>query len=98
MSSTVLSVLIGQILQPQLFDAVRKFMVHRPCGSLNPHAPCMEDGKCIHGYPKPFQQHTTMDHEGYPLYARPDDGHSYEVVKLRKSGLWEIPECGAELH
>ena len=65
--------------QSHLFEAVKKFMVHGPCGTLDPHAPCMRDGKCIHGYPKPFQQHTTMDHDGYPQYARPDDGRSYEV-------------------
>ena len=62
------------VTQPRLFEAVKKFMVQGPCGILDPHAPCMKDGKCIHGYPKPFQQHTTMDHDGYPLYARPDDG------------------------
>jgi hypothetical protein len=65
------------VTQPQLFEAVKMFMVHGPCGTLNPQAPCMKDGKCIHGYPKPFQQHTTMDHDGYPRYARPDDGRSY---------------------
>ena len=38
--------------QPRLFEAVKKFMVHGPCSALNPHAPCMKDGKCIHGYLK----------------------------------------------
>jgi Helitron helicase-like domain at N-terminus len=40
--------------EPRLFEAVKKFMVHGPCGALDPHAPCMRDGKCIYGYPKPF--------------------------------------------
>ena len=77
--------------QPHLFDAVKKFMVHGPCGTLDPHAPCMRDGKCIHGYPKPFQQHTTMDHDGYPHYARPDDGRSYEVRGFMLDNRWIIP-------
>ena len=77
--------------QPHLFEAVKKFMVHGPCGNLDPHAPCMRDGKCIHGYPKPFQQHTTMDRDGYPQYARPDDGRSYEVRGFMLDNRWIIP-------
>ena len=79
------------VTQPRLFEAVKKFMVHGPCGILDPHAPCMKDGKCIHGYPKPFQQHTTMDHDGYPLYARPDNGRSYEVRGFMLDNRWIIP-------
>ena len=77
--------------QPRLFEAMKKFMVHGPCSALNPHAPCMKDGKCIHGYPKPFQQCTMMDNEGYPLYARPDDGRSYEVRGFMLDNCWIIP-------
>jgi hypothetical protein len=77
--------------QPRLFEAVKKFMVHGPCGILDPHAPCMKDGKCIHGYPKSFQAHTTMDREGYPLYARPDDGRSYQVRGFMVDNRWIIP-------
>jgi Helitron helicase-like domain at N-terminus len=67
------------ITHPHLFEAVKRFMVHGPCGALNPQAPCMKDNKCIHGYPKPFQSHTTMDSDGYPHYMRRDNGRSYEV-------------------
>ena len=52
--------------QPHLFEAIKKFMVHGPCGPLNPNSPCMRDGKCMYGYPKPFQEHTTMNQDGYP--------------------------------
>jgi hypothetical protein len=77
--------------QPLLFQAVKKFMVHGPCGPLNPHAPCMKDGKCIHGYPKSFQERTSMDHEGYPRYARPDNGRAYEVRGFMLDNRWIIP-------
>ena len=76
---------------PQLFEAVKKFMIHGPCGLLNPHAPCMRNGKCIHGYPKPFQPYTTMDHDGYPHYARPDDGRNYEVRGFMVDNRWIVP-------
>jgi hypothetical protein len=79
------------ITHPHLFEKVKKFMVHGPCGTLNPHAPCMKNNKCIHGYPKPFQEHTTMDHDGYPLYARPNNGHSYEVRGFMLDNQWIVP-------
>lgn len=79
------------VTQPHLFENVKKFMVHGPCGTLNPNAPCMRNNKCIHGYPKPFQDHTTMDHEGYPLYARPNDGRSYEVRGVMLDNRWIVP-------
>ena len=36
-------------------------MIHGPCGTLNPKAQCMEDGKCTKHYPKPFVAHTLLD-------------------------------------
>ena len=79
------------ITHPILFDKVKKFMVHGPCGILNPNAPCMENGKCIHGYPKPFQEHTTMDHDGYPHYARPNNGRSHDVRGFMLDNRWIVP-------
>ena len=79
------------ITQPRLFEIVKKVMVHGPCGSLNPHAPCMKDGKCIHGYPKSLQDRTTMDNEGYPHYKRCNDGRCYEVRGFMLDNRWIIP-------
>lgn len=31
---------------PELYELVKKFMVHGPCGQHNPKAYCMIDGKC----------------------------------------------------
>jgi hypothetical protein len=80
-------------MNPELFDAVKKFMVHGPCGHFNPNAPCMKDNKCMYGYPKPFQEQTTMDHDGYPHYARPNDGRSYEVRGFMADNRWIVPFC-----
>ena len=37
-----------------LYDLVSEHMMHGPCGELNPKCPCMEQGLCRCGYPKPL--------------------------------------------
>lgn len=66
--------------EPLLFETVKSTMVHGPCGNFNLSAPCMENGHCTKGYPKAFQDRTTTAEDGYPLYARPDDGRSFPVT------------------
>lgn len=65
--------------EPQLFHTVSSCMVHGPCGDLNLWSPCMENGQCTKGFPKPFQPETNMDGNGYPLYYRPNDNRAYIV-------------------
>ena len=59
--------------QPVLFETVKRCMVHT-CGER-----CLENGKCSKGYPKPFQTHTNVNNEGYPLYCQPQDDQAYNV-------------------
>jgi hypothetical protein len=77
--------------EPLLFETVKKHMVHGPCGAANPNAPCMINGKCSKNYPKPFQQFTTMDGNGYPLYFRPDDGSVHNVRGVPIDNRWIVP-------
>merc|ERR1711867_40045 len=52
-------------------------MIHGPCGNLNPTAPCMKEGKCTKGFPKPFLANTVVDSNStYATYRRrcPADG------------------------
>ncbi|KAI8532731.1 hypothetical protein RHMOL_Rhmol11G0236300 [Rhododendron molle] len=64
---------------PELFETVKSCMVHGPCGVRNPHATCMENGKCTKRYPRAFSETTTMDENGYPIYRRRNDGKVYIV-------------------
>lgn len=77
--------------EPQLFETVKKCMVHGPCGTQNLSSRCMENGKCTKHFPKAFQARTIMDRNGYPQYYRPDDGHSYEVGGHMVNNQFIIP-------
>ena len=73
------------------FVLVQEFMMHGPCGDLDPKCPCMKDGKCSKRFPKTFQDETTFDDDGFPIYRRRDTG-----VKARKGGVdldnrWVVP-------
>ncbi|KAG3019640.1 hypothetical protein PC120_g9774 [Phytophthora cactorum] len=45
-------------------------MMHGPCGSLKPDSPCMKDGRCTKGFPKPLAEVTRGNVDGYPVYRR----------------------------
>ncbi|CAH9113009.1 unnamed protein product, partial [Cuscuta epithymum] len=53
-------------------------MIHGPCGLANPSSPCMQDRKCNKYYPKQFQESTTLDEDGYPIYRRRANGRKIE--------------------
>jgi len=64
--------------QPMLYDVITKSMVHGPCGTIEPKAKCMANGKCTKRYPKEFRETTHYGDDGYPKYARPDNGRTFE--------------------
>lgn len=55
-----------------LFRVVTNNMLHSPCGSADPKAVCMEKGRCSKFFPKPFQDRTVTNEDGYPVYRRRD--------------------------
>jgi len=90
-------------IDKDLFDLVKKHMIHGPCGDLNPNCPCMEEkevnGKkiriCSKGYPKPFQEETVVLENGQALYARPRDKKIVEVFvsgkRFELDNRWVVP-------
>jgi hypothetical protein len=56
------------------FTLVAEHMIHGPCGSDNPNASCMKDGRCSKNYPKKFQEGTVVDDNGFVLYKRRNNG------------------------
>ena len=70
--------------QPELYEKVLKYMVHTPCGAENgnPNAPCLENGKCSKGFPKPFHEATTMTEDAYVRTRRRNTGEEH-IIKLK---------------
>ena len=63
-------------LDPLLYKTVTTCMLHGPCGTAKPKAPCMVDRKCSKHYPKEFIENTVYRENGYPQYARPNNGRT----------------------
>lgn len=76
---------------PELFEIIKKNMVHGPCGVLNPNAPCMIEGKCTSRYPKSFTNNTKTGNDGYPQYKRRsvNDG-GFKTKKFVRNSEMEI--------
>ncbi|XP_074265122.1 uncharacterized protein LOC141587544 [Silene latifolia] len=63
---------------PALYAKLKDCMIHGPCGELNQDAPCMIDGICSKKFPKRFNERTTVDGDGYPVYKRRENGTTIE--------------------
>lgn len=73
---------------PELHQVVSKSMVHGPCGSLNPHSPCMLDGVCTKGYPRAHSHATAENADGYPCYRRRNNGAT--VRKFSRGKMFDL--------
>ncbi|XP_076930385.1 uncharacterized protein LOC143595165, partial [Bidens hawaiensis] len=60
---------------PELYSLVRDHMMHGPCGVANPKCSCMVDNSCSKKFPKKFQNETSVDSNGFPVYRRRDLGN-----------------------
>jgi hypothetical protein len=75
------STTIGQ----ELADIVKTALVHGPYGVICPTAPCMKNiqqGRntvCSKKYPRAFQERTTIQENGYPIYRRRNNGQSFTI-------------------
>ncbi|XP_074277650.1 uncharacterized protein LOC141601280 [Silene latifolia] len=57
-----------------LYKAVSRYMVHGPCGRMNPNCSCMINNTCSKKFPKKSNQETVIDNNGYPIYRRRENG------------------------
>ncbi|KAF7826981.1 uncharacterized protein G2W53_018145 [Senna tora] len=62
----------------KLYEAVKTFMIHGPCGSVRKSSPCMINSRCSKHFPKKFIERTSFDEDEYCKYRRRDSGHFVE--------------------
>ena len=79
----------------RLEEIILKNMIHGPCGKLNPKSPCMQDGKCSKGFPKPFCEKTIINSEHtYPEYQRLSPENGGRVIQYQGYDIdnsWVVP-------
>ena len=83
---------------PELFEIVRKNMIHGPCYGNNDNLPCMKNKVCTKKYPRSFISETQTGNDGYPLYRRrsPEEGGAMATVRRNNQdkevdNRWVVP-------
>lgn len=82
---------------PELFETVTKYLMHGPCGTINPNAICMQNGKCSKKFPKDFSERTVLNPNNYPIYQRRNNNRTCQKVVNRNiidlDNKWVVPYC-----
>ena len=76
---------------PELYELVKKHMMHGPCGELNMNNPCMVKEKCKNHYPRPFCEKTMLSRDGYPIYRRRNSQQKVDVRNRKLDNRWVVP-------
>ncbi|CAN1165972.1 hypothetical protein LINPERHAP2_LOCUS26469 [Linum perenne] len=76
---------------PKCYEAVTKFMIHGPCGSLNPTSSCTVEGKCTKHFPKKYCSQTTFDEDGFPRYRRRENGSFVTANNITVDNRFVVP-------
>jgi hypothetical protein len=76
---------------PVLYELVKQFMMHGPCGTDNPSCPCMVQRKCSKKFPKKWQDETCVDSDGYPVYKRRNTGNTIEKNGILLDNRFVVP-------
>ena len=77
--------------QTALYEKVSRYMLHGPCGSINPNCPCMVDGKCRHNFPRPLQETTVFDNDAFPRYRRRPGATFTNRDNVQMGNQWVVP-------
>ncbi|XP_074347406.1 uncharacterized protein LOC141686260 [Apium graveolens] len=78
-------------IDPDGYTAVKKSMLHGPCGQANTSSPCMQQGKCRKFFPKKFNDASTIGEDDYPIYRRRDTGVFVERKGVVLDNRYVIP-------
>ncbi|XP_062113950.1 uncharacterized protein LOC133824953 [Humulus lupulus] len=78
-------------VDPDGYNAINKFMIHGPCGKLNSNSPCMMQDRCTKHFPKKFNDQTTIDTDGFPVYKRRNTGIHVEKKGVLLDNRYVVP-------
>ena len=77
--------------EPRLYEIVTTLMIHGPCGDQNTSSPCMFKNRCTKHFPKKYVDSTVIDHDGYPVYRRRDNGITVTKGKCIADNRYVVP-------
>ncbi|WJX28192.1 DNA helicase [Trifolium repens] len=77
--------------QKELYNLVKKHMMHGPCGQSNESSPCMRNNRCSKFFPKKWKEETVVDQEGFPVYRRRRNGHTITKNKITLDNRHVVP-------
>ncbi|XP_024014490.1 uncharacterized protein LOC112088441 [Eutrema salsugineum] len=66
-------------------------MMHGPCGAAKPDNVCMVNGKCSKSFPRPFNDETLMDSNGFPSYRRCRDNRVFTKNGINLDNGYVVP-------
>jgi hypothetical protein len=78
-------------VDPLGYALVEEFMVHGPCGEYKTNSTCMKNGECSKCYPKDYNEETTIDGFGFPVYRRRNNGRYVTRNGIRLDNRWIVP-------
>ncbi|XP_021996239.1 uncharacterized protein LOC110893438 [Helianthus annuus] len=78
-------------MDAELYELVKQFMIHGPCGTDNPHCPCMVNLKCSKKFLKKYVDETCVDSEGYPVYRRRQSCNTIEKHGVLLDNRFVVP-------
>ena len=76
---------------PELYQLVKEFMMHGPCGPEHRSCPCMVENKCSKKFPKQFNESTFIDESGYAIYKRSNNGRTVQKQGADLDNTFVVP-------
>ncbi|PNX97388.1 helicase-like protein [Trifolium pratense] len=78
-------------VDPELYNLVKKHMIHGPCGPSRLESPCTVNGRCTKFFPKKFNEKTIVDQDGYPVYRRSSNSYTVEKNGVTLDNGYVVP-------
>jgi hypothetical protein len=75
----------------ELYNLVKKHMIHGPCRGSRVDSPCIKNGKCSKFFPKKFNEKTIVDQDGYPVYKRSSQSFTVEKNGVTLNNQYVVP-------